>query len=161
LLVTPFRPFEIMVGKAMPSIFIGAVQASGILLVGQLWFHIPFAGSFLTLYAGLLLFILAAVGMGLQLSAVSQNMQQAMLLSFFVMVPFAMLSGFATPIIDMPHLVQLITYINPLRYATDFTQRVYLEGASLGLVWYDLWPLALIAAVTLTGASWMFRHRLH
>ena len=161
LLVTPFRPFEIMVGKATPSIFIGSIQASGILLVGQLWFHIPFAGSFLTLYTGLLLFILAAVGMGLQLSALSQNMQQALLLSFFVMVPFAMLSGFATPIKDMPQLVQLITFINPLRYATDFTTRVYLEGAGLDLLWYDLWPLALIASITLTGASWMFRHRLH
>jgi ABC-2 type transport system permease protein len=161
LLVTPFRPFEIMVGKAMPSVFIGMVQASGILLVAQLWFRIPFAGSFLALYAGLLLFILAAVGIGLQVSAISQNMQQAMLSSFFVMVPFAMLSGLTTPIMDMPKAVQAITYVNPLRYATDFTQRVYLEGASLFLLWYDLWPLALIASVTLTGAAWMFRHRLH
>lgn len=160
LLVTPFRPFEIMVGKAMPSIFIGLMQATGILLVGQLWFHIPFAGSFFTLYAGLLLFILAAVGIGLQVSAISQNMQQAMLTSFFFMVPFAMLSGMTTPIVDMPKPVQWFTYINPLRYAIDFTQRVYLEGAGLGLLWYDLWPLALIATITLTGASWMFRHRL-
>lgn len=160
LLVTPFRPFEIMVGKAMPSIFIGLVQATGILLVGQLWFQIPFAGSFFTLYAGLLLFILAAVGIGLQLSAIAQNMQQAMLASFFFMVPFAMLSGMTTPIVDMPRPVQWFTYINPLRYAIDFTQRVYLEGAGLGTLWYDLWPLALISTVTLTGASWMFRHRL-
>jgi ABC-2 type transport system permease protein len=160
LLVTPFRPVEIMIGKAMPSVFIGLVQATGILLVGQLWFHIPFAGSFFTLYAGLLLFIMAAVGMGLQLSAVSQNMQQAMLLSFFLIVPFAMLSGMTTPIVDMPKAVQLFTGINPLRYAIDFTQRVYLEGAGLTELWYDLWPLSLIAFVTLTGAAWMFRHRL-
>jgi ABC-2 type transport system permease protein len=161
LLVTPFRPVEIMIGKAMPSVLVGLIQATGIFLVAQLWFHIPFTGSFLTLYVGLLLFVLAAVGIGLQLSAISQNMQQAMLLTFFFIVPFAMLSGMTTPIVDMPQMVQLITYINPLRYATDFTQRVYLEGASLGLLWYDLWPLVLISTVTLTGASWMFRHRLH
>ena len=160
LLVTPFRPVEIMVGKAMPSIFIGLIQATGIFVVAQLWFHIPFAGSIFTFYAGLLLFILAAVGMGLQLSAISQNMQQALLLSFLCMVPYAMLSGMTTPIVDMPKAVQIFTYINPLRFAIDFTQRVYLEGAGLTLLWYDLWPLALMAAVTLTGASWMFRHRL-
>lgn len=160
LLVTPFRPVEIMVGKAMPSVLIGLAQATGILLVVQLWFQIPFAGSFFTLYVGLILFVLAAVGMGLQLSAISQNMQQAMLMSFFFIVPFAVLSGMSTPIVDMPKAVQMFTLINPLRYATDFTQRVYLEGAGLALLWYDLWPLALIAAVTLAGASWMFRHRL-
>jgi len=161
LLVTPFRPVEIMIGKAMPSVFVGLVQATGILLVAQLWFHIPFVGSFFTLYAGLLMFILAAVGIGLLLSAVSQNMQQAMLLTFFLVLPFAMLSGMATPIADMPKAVQILTCINPLRYAIDFTQRVYLEGAGVGLLWYDLWPLLLIATITLSGAAWMFRHRLN
>ncbi len=62
LLVTPFRPFEIMAGKALPSMVVGTIQATGVLLVAQLWFRIPFAGSYLTLYAGLLLFLLAAVG---------------------------------------------------------------------------------------------------
>jgi len=161
LLVTPFRPVEIMIGKAMPSVFVGLVQATGILLVAQLWFHIPFVGSFFTLYAGLLMFILAAVGIGLLLSAVSQNMQQAMLLTFFLVLPFAMLSGMATPVADMPKAVQILTCINPLRYAIDFTQRVYLEGAGVGLLWYDLWPLLLIATITLSGAAWMFRHRLN
>lgn len=161
LLVTPFRPVEIMVGKAVPSVLIGLVQATGILAVAQLWFQIPFAGSFFTLYVGLLLFILAAVGIGLQISAISQNMQQAMLISFVFIVPFAVLSGLSTPIVDMPKAVQIFTLINPLRYAIDFMQRVYLEGAGLGLLWYDLWPLVLIAVVTLAGASWMFRHRLY
>lgn len=161
LLVTPFRPVEIMLGKAMPSVLIGLTQTTGILLVSLLWFRIPFAGSFFTLYAGLMLFILAAVGIGLQISAISQNMQQAMLISFVFIVPFAVLSGISTPIADMPQAVQIFTFINPLRYAIDFTQRVYLEGAGLVSLWYDLWPLALIAVVTLAGASWMFRHRLY
>jgi ABC-2 type transport system permease protein len=70
LLVTPFRPAEIMAGKALPSVLIGMVQATAILLVAQLWFRIPFAGSFVTLYTGLGLFLLAAVGIGLLVSAV-------------------------------------------------------------------------------------------
>ncbi len=65
LLVTPFRPFEIMAGKAMPSMLVGIVQATGVFLVAQLWFRIPFAGSIITLYSGLLVFLLAAIGIGL------------------------------------------------------------------------------------------------
>src|SRR5262249_8723663 len=75
LLVTPFRPAEIMAGKALPSVLIGLVQATNILLVAQLWFRIPFAGSFLTLYAGLSLYLLAAVGIGLLVSSIAATMQ--------------------------------------------------------------------------------------
>jgi ABC-2 type transport system permease protein len=160
LLVSPFRPVEIMAGKALPSLLIGAAQATTVLLVAQLWFHIPFAGSFVTLYAGLCLFLLAAVGIGLFLSSLVATMQQAMLYSFLTMIPFALLSGLTTPLSSMPEIVQMFTRINPLRYAIDFTQRVYLEGVGLDQLVPDLWPLAAMAAVTLSAASWMFRHRL-
>jgi ABC-2 type transport system permease protein len=157
LLVTPFRPFEIMVGKAVPSVLIGLIQATLILLVAQLWFQIPFAGSYVTLYAGLLLFLLAAVGMGLILSAVVATMQQAMLYTFVIMLPFALLSGLTTPLSNMPDIFQDFTYLNPLRYAIDIAHRVYLEGAGLGQLVPDLWPMAIIAVVTLSSASWLFR----
>ncbi len=160
LLVTPFRPVELMVGKALPSIFIGMVQATMILLVAQLWFRIPFAGSFGTLYAGLLFFLLAAVGIGLLVSSVVATMQQALLFTFVLVLPFTLLSGLATPISSMPRVLQYITLANPLRYAIDLTHRVYLEGASLANLTGDLWPLAVIAALTLSSATWMFRHRL-
>src|SRR5262249_43214898 len=109
LLVTPFRPAEIMAGKALPSLCVGIVQATNILLVAQLWFHIPFAGSFLTLYAGLGLFLLAAVGIGLLVSSIAATMQQAMLYSFLLMMPFALLSGLATPLSSMPRVLQYVT----------------------------------------------------
>jgi ABC-2 type transport system permease protein len=160
LLVTPFRPFEIMAGKALPSIVVGTIQASGVLLVAQLWFRIPFAGSYLTLYGGLLLFLLAAIGIGLLVSAVAATMQQAMLYSMLLIMPFSLLSGLTTPLSSMPSAVQYLTAINPLRYAIDITRRVYLEGAGLDLLTADLWPLALIAALTLGAASWMFSHRM-
>ncbi|HLI20796.1 MAG TPA: ABC transporter permease [Stellaceae bacterium] len=157
LLVTPFRPAEIMVGKAVPSLIIGTLQATSILLVAQLWFRIPFQGSYLTLYAGLGLFLVAAVGVGLLLSSVVATMQQALLYSFVVVMPFALLSGLATPLSDMPPVFEYVTLIDPLRFAIDIAQRVYLEGVGLDRLSSDLWPLAVIAVVTLTGASWLFR----
>ena len=160
LLVTPFRPVEIMAGKALPSMLVGIVQATLILLVAQLWFRIPFAGSFLTLYAGLGVFLLASTGIGLLVSAVAATMQQAMLLSFLIMMPFALLSGLVTPISSMPEILQYLTLINPLRYAIDIAHRVYLEGVGLGLLIPELWPLGVMAVAMLSAASWMFRHRL-
>ncbi len=160
LLVTPFRPFEIMAGKALPSMLVGLVQATGVFLVAQLWFRIPFAGSLFTLYTGLLFFLLAAVGIGLLLSAVAATMQQAMLYSLLLILPFSLLSGLTTPLSNMPSLLQYFTALNPLRYAIDIARRVYLEGVGLNVLIGDLWPLALIAAITLTAASWMFTHRM-
>jgi ABC-2 type transport system permease protein len=160
LLVTPFRPVEIMAGKSLPSVLVGMVQATLVLLVAQLWFRIPFAGSFFTLYAGLSVFVLASTGIGLLVSAVATTMQQAMLFSFLIMMPFALLSGLTTPVSSMPEALQYLTLINPLRYAIDLSHRVYLEGVGLSLLFPQLWPLAVMAIVTLSAASWMFRHRL-
>jgi ABC-2 type transport system permease protein len=158
LLVTPFRPVEIMIGKAIPSMIIGTIQASSILLVAQLWFRIPFQGSYLTLFAGLSLFLLAAVGVGLLLSSVVATMQQALLYSFALLMPFTLLSGLAVPLSNMPPIFQYLTLANPLRFAIDIAQRVYLEGVGLDRLGADLLPLAITALITLSGAAWMFRH---
>jgi ABC-2 type transport system permease protein len=160
LLVTPFRPAEIMAGKALPAYLIGLVQATLILLVAQIWFQIPFAGSFVTLYIGLSFFLLAAVGIGLLISSMVATMQQALLFTFVLLLPFALLSGLTTPLSAMPRALQYFTFANPLRYAITIAQRVYLEGATLGQLIGELWPLAVIATLTLSVASWMFRHRL-
>src|SRR6185312_6329449 len=126
----------------------------------QWWFRIPFAGSLFTLYAGLLFFLLAAIGMGLLLSAISATMQQAMLYSMLLILPFSLLSGLTTPLSNMPPALQYFTAINPLRYAIDIARRVYLEGVGLSVLSGDLWPLAVIAAITLSAASWLFSHRM-
>ncbi|MGO9445221.1 MAG: ABC transporter permease [Thiobacillaceae bacterium] len=160
LLVTPFRPSEIMAGKAIPNMTIGLGQSTTILLIAQLWFHIPFVGSFFVLYAGLGLFLLAAVGLGLFVSSISKTMQQAMLFAFLLVMPFALLSGFTTPFSSMPDALQTVMVINPLRYALDITKRVYLEGASFTTLVPDFVPLAIIGMVTLSGAAWLFRKRL-
>jgi ABC-2 type transport system permease protein len=160
LLVTPFRPPEIMAGKALPSMLVGLAQSAVILLVAQLWFQIPFAGSFLTLFAGVILFLLATVGVGLFISSLVGTMQQAALATFVMVMPFTLLSGLLTPLSSMPQVLQYFTVINPLRYMIDIAQRVYLEGVGFNQLAYDLWPLAVIAAVTLSASTWMFRYRL-
>lgn len=160
LLVTPLSPLEIMIGKAIPPMVIGLVQSTLVLLVTRFWFHIPMAGSLMTLYAGLLAFILAAVGIGLAISAVSLNMQQAMLYAFVLLMPMMLLSGLTTPVATMPRVLQIATLANPLRFGIDIVRRVYLEGVGLSALASDLLPLLLIAAVTLPTAAWLFRHRL-
>lgn len=160
LLVTPFRPYEIMIGKAIPAMLIGLVQATNALLVAQLFFRIPFAGSFVTLYLGLTLFLFASVGIGLFLSSISATMQQAMMYSFMTVMPFMLLSGLTTPIGNMPLAMQYFTAINPLRYAIDIAQRIYLEGTSTVHLLPEMGALCVIAAITLTASAWMFRRRL-
>ncbi len=160
LLVTPIRPVEIMIGKAIPAMLVGIFQATNILLVAQLWFRIPFAGSFAILYMGLILFVLAAVGLGIFLSSIAMTMQQAMLYGMVVIMPATLLSGLSTPISNMPQSLQLVTYANPLRYAIQIAQRVYLEGVGVSELLPYLWPMAVIAMVTLSIATWMFRHRV-
>jgi ABC-2 type transport system permease protein len=160
LLVTPMSPLEIMIGKALPPVLVGLVQSSLVLLVALFWFRIPMAGSLLTLYTGLLFFTVASVGIGLSISAVSANMQQAMLYAFVLLMPLMLLSGLTTPVRNMPQVLQVATLANPLRFAIDLVQRVYLEGVGLGTVWHNLIPLAVIAAITLPLAAWLFRHRL-
>jgi ABC-2 type transport system permease protein len=160
LLVTPFRPAEIMAGKALPALLVGLSQSTVILLVAQLWFRIPFAGSFLTLYAGLTLFLLAAAGIGLLISSLVGTMQQALFLTFFVAMPFTLLSGLLTPLSSMPEAMQDFSLINPLSYMVDISRRVYLEGVGVDRLTFDLWPLAVTAVLTLSIGALVFRRRL-
>ncbi|MDR0378571.1 MAG: ABC transporter permease [Candidatus Accumulibacter sp.] len=160
LLVTPYRPWEIMVGKALPSMLVGLAQATLILLVAQLWFRIPFAGSYFILYLSLIEFLAASVGIGLFLSSIVRNMQQAMTGSVIVIMPFMLLSGLATPIMNMPDVLQYLTALNPLRYAISITRQIYLEAAGIGQLLPEMLALSAIAAVTLPIAAWMFRNRL-
>jgi ABC-2 type transport system permease protein len=87
-------------------------------------------------------------------------MQQAMLYTFVLIMPMMLLSGLTTPVRNMPPLMQTLTMANPLRFAIDLVQRVYLEGVSLRVVAGDLLPLAIIAVITLPLAAWLFRNRL-
>jgi len=160
LLVTPLTPMQILVGKAIPSIMIGIIQSTIVLLIIRLWFQIPMNGSYWLIYLGLLSFTSAGVGLGLSISAVSVTMQQAMLYTFLIMMPLMLLSGLLTPVHNMPVVLQVATYINPLRWGIDLVRRVYLEGAGFKDIWFDFVPLLVMMAITLPLAAWLFRNRL-
>jgi len=161
LLVTPLRPFEILVGKAVPGMLIGIAEGSFILLMAVYWFDVPLRGSLGALYLGMFLFLLSAVGIGLMISSLAVTQQQGMLGAFLFLVPAVILSGFATPIANMPYLVQLLTSINPLRYFLVILRGVFLEGYSYAMLLDYYWPMALVGLITLTLAGWLFRHRLN
>ncbi|OBS10514.1 ABC transporter permease [Acidihalobacter prosperus] len=159
LLVTPLRPVEILIGKAMPGLLIGLFEATLIVIIAVFWFGVPLRGPLLTLYAGLLVFLLSASGVGLMISSLATTLQQALLGAFLFLVPGVILSGFATPIANMPTAVQYITLLDPLRYFMVVLRGVFLEGAGFALLWDQFWPMALIGIACLAGAGWLFRHR--
>lgn len=160
LLVTPFRPFEILIGKSVPALIIGLAEGSVIIAAAVFWFMVPLRGDLLLLYAGLFLYIIAVIGVGLMISSISRTQQQAILGAFLFVVPAVILSGFATPIANMPPIIQDLTLVNPMRYFLVIVRGTFLEGLPADLIYKRLWPMALIALVTLTGAAWMFRHRM-
>jgi ABC-2 type transport system permease protein len=115
----------------------------------------------LTLYVGMGLFLLSAVGVGLMISSLANTLQQAVLGVFLFLVPAVILSGFATPIANMPPFVQDLTLLNPMRYFMIIVRGVFLEGSSFQSLQNQFWPLALIGFVTLALAAWLFRHRMN
>ena len=161
LLVTPLRSVEILLGKTLPGFIIGMAEATIITLAAIYWFKVPMLGSLLTLYAGVAVFLMTGAGVGLMISSFAATQQQGLLGTFLFMVPAMILSGFATPIRNMPPLVQDLTLLNPMRYFMVFLRSVFLEGLPLTMLADQLWPLALIGAVALAAAAWLFRHRLY
>jgi ABC-2 type transport system permease protein len=161
LLVTPLTPFQILLGKAIPGLIIGVVEASFTILMVVTWFKIPLLGSLIALYIGIILFVFAIIGIGLMISSLSITQQQGLLGGFLFIVPAIILSGFATPIANMPDWLQVSTLINPLRYFLVIVRSVFLEGLSTVNLLDQYWPLAVIGVVTLSCATWLFRRRMY
>ena len=161
LLVTPLRPVEILIGKTLPGFLIGLAEASVITLAAVFWFKVPLLGSIFTLYTGIALFLLSGVGVGLMISSLAATQQQGLLGAFIFMVPAIILSGFATPIRNMPMLVQYITLLDPVRYFLVVLRGVFLEGMPFHLLIPQFWPMALIGIVSLSIAGWLFRNRMY
>jgi ABC-2 type transport system permease protein len=160
LLVTPMRQVDILLGKGLPGLLIGTLEASVIIVAGVLWFDVPLRGSLLTLYLGLFLFVISITGIGLMISSLATTQQQALLGAFLFMVPSIVLSGFATPIANMPTWVQDLTLLNPLRYFLVVVRGVFLEGATARSLVAQYLPMALIGLATLTASAWLFRKRV-
>ncbi len=160
LLVAPFTPGEILLAKSMPGIIFGLIDSLLLVGGGVLLFGLPFRGSFVALLLVLLLFMVSIVGVGLLVSSLSMTMQQGLLGAFVFIMPAVILSGFTTPIENMPHWLQTGTLANPLRYVVVSLRQIFLEGAGVPDIWPQLWPLLIIAGLTLPPAAWLFRHRV-
>lgn len=159
LLVTPLTPWMIMTGKAVPAILIAGTQATMILIASIFLYRIPFSGSLLLFYGSMLFYVLALVGFGLFISTFCASQQQAFLGVFGFITPAILLSGYIAPIENMPQWLQPITWINPLRHFIVIVKGIYLKDLGPAGVWPSLWPLLLLAVVTLGSALVMFRRR--
>lgn len=160
LLVAPFTPGEILLAKSLPSLVFGIVDSLLLVAGGVWWFGVPFRGSPLALVLVLFLFMASIVGVGLLVSSLSMTMQQALLGSFVFIMPAVILSGFTTPIENMPQWLQTATLANPLRYVVGALRQIFLEGSGVIESWPQMWPLMVIAAITLPLSAWLFRHRV-
>ena len=160
LLVSPLTSGEILLGKTIPAIIIGIVEGSFILAAAIFIFRIPFQGSIAYLYAGMFVFLLSVIGVGLFISSLSMSQQQAILGAFVFIAPATLLSGYATPIENMPVWLQKFTFINPLRHFLVIIKGVFLRDMEFDMVFKSIWPMILISIFTMTAAGLLFRKKL-
>jgi ABC-2 type transport system permease protein len=161
LIVTPIRPLELIAGKLVPFVIISLIDIALVLLATSFLFHVRVRGSVPLLFALSGVFLLATLGMGLLISTISKNQQQAMMTAvFFVMLPMTFLSGFVFPIENMPRPIQYVTYLLPLRYYFVIIRGVFLKGVGFDLLWPQALVLFLFGAGILGLSVLRFRKRL-
>ncbi|WP_392567031.1 ABC transporter permease [Utexia brackfieldae] len=160
LLVSPLSTWQIFIGKAIPALVIAMVQGSIILLVGIFFFQIVFQGSLLLYYFCMLIYGCSLVGFGLLISALCSTQQQAFIGIIVFMVPAILLSGYISPVENMPEILRYITWVNPVRHFTELTKQIYLKGGSLPMVWQSLYPLLVITVFTISLAYLFFKKRI-
>jgi ABC-2 type transport system permease protein len=158
LLVTPVSTFQILAGKTIPYFVLGFIQLCIFLIFAQLWFQIPFRGSFLTFALFGLIYMLSSIGIGVLTSTIARTPQQVLLLIWFILIFFILLSGFFIPIENMPLWVQKLTTINPVRFFMQAVREIFLKGSSLQDLWYEA-VVMLITGVVVFGSSLLFFHR--
>ncbi|MGQ9801280.1 MAG: ABC transporter permease [Candidatus Saccharicenans sp.] len=160
LIVTPLGPLDIILGKLLPFFIIGTVDIFLILAVTRFWFRLPLRGSFLLLLGLSFLYMLSTLGVGLFISTITRTPQQAMLTSFFFMIPMMLLSGFVFPIENMPRFFQWLTVIIPLRYFLVILRGIFLKGVGLAALYDEALLLLLLALMINLLSLSRFRRRL-
>lgn len=161
LLVTPVKPYQIILGKLLPFTAVGLVAVTLVLSVMIFWFRIEVKGSVAFLFFSSLIFMLSTLGLGLFVSTISRTQQQAMVTAaFLVIMPMIFLSGFAFPIESMPKILQYVTYAIPLRYFIVIIRGIVLKGLGFLELWPELLILFLIGVLILVFSSLRFRKNL-
>lgn len=152
LLATPLRPPEILIGKAVPAMIVGVIEANIVVVASILLFHVPFVGSVWLLQASLVVYMLAGAGVGLVISSITSTQQQAMLGVFMYASPAVILSGFASPIENMPQLVEWLSRLDPVRYMLVISRGVFLQDMPVAVAVHAIWPMALIGLICMAIA---------
>jgi ABC-2 type transport system permease protein len=160
LIVTPLKSYEFIIGKTIPYIILSLGQMAAVIVLAIYWFEIPLNGSILLLFFATCLFLLSTLGIGLFISTISATKQQAMMTSFFFILPFFMLSGFVFPISNMPEIVQWLTYLNPLRFFLVILRGIFLKGVGLDVLWPQYLALTILGIIVFSGAISRFKKRL-
>ena len=160
LIVSPCTPFEILAGKTIAPMCIALALSIFMVLVAILQFKMPFRGSVVLYLLSTVIAILSITGIGLFVSALSKTQQQAILGAFTFQTPASLLSGFISPIEDMPRFFQYITYINPLRFYMVIGKGIFFKNMPFEDVFINFIPLIIIAIVTLSAAMWLFNKQL-
>jgi ABC-2 type transport system permease protein len=160
LMVTPIKTPELILGKVVPFALIGFIDVVLVTSVAIFWFKIPFRGSFFLLFLSVGVYLLTTIGIGLFISTLSRTQQQAMMITFFFLMPAIILSGFMFPIANMPKVIHYLTYINPLRYFLVIVRGIFLKGSNLSVLWDKLLPLAGIGIAVLIFSVLRFQKKL-
>ena len=161
LIVTPIKPYQLILGKLLPFVIIGAIDVALVLVVARFWFAVPFRGSVLLIFGLSGLFVLTTLGLGLFVSTISKTQQQAMMTAqFFFFMPFIFFSGFTFPIENMPQIIQYLTYVIPLRYYIVIVRGIFLKGVGVAELWTQALALLIFGVAILTLSVMRFRKRL-
>lgn len=159
LLVSPLRPWELLVGKTIPFALLGLLDLAIVTAVALLWFEVPFRGSFTLMMLASVLYLLSALGLGLLVSTLANTQQEAFMSTFLLFMPAMLLSGFLFPVSSMPALFQWLTIANPMRHYLEIVRAVFLKGAGLEALGRQFAALLVLGAVIFGAAVWRFRAR--
>jgi ABC-2 type transport system permease protein len=160
LVVTPVKPWELMLGKILPFVVVAFANVLLASAIGRFWFGVEFAGSFLLLLALAGLFVLSSLGLGLLISTVSQTQAQAMQLALFVMLPSIILSGFVFPREGMPHPIRELGLLIPLTYFLQILRGIILKGVGVEVLWPEVLALTAFGILVFGLSANRFRKTL-
>ncbi|MDX9858761.1 MAG: ABC transporter permease [candidate division Zixibacteria bacterium] len=160
LLVTPISGTVLLFGKLSAFAVLGIIEISFALVVGVLWFGIPFVGSPVLLFALASLYMVATLGIGLLFSTVTSTQQQAMFFAWFFSIFAILTSGFFTPISNMPEWIRPVTYLNPMRYFVAIVRGIMMRGAGCAELMSEVYPMAVFAITVFAIAALRFRKRV-
>ncbi|MFC2160651.1 ABC transporter permease [Acidobacteriota bacterium] len=160
LVVSPIKPWELIIGKTAPFVVIGLVDIVLILLAGRIIFGLPIRGSILFLLGVSLLFIVTTLSIGLFVSTISRTQGQAMTSVLFFLMPAMLLSGIFTPLESMPRIIQYLTFLNPLRYFGKAVRGILLKGNGPDVLWPEILSLFIFGLVAMGVSSLRFRKHL-